>query len=158
MVSCGGGRQGHHQIDDVARGAELAVLPGRGDFAEHVFPQVALGVVVVERNGVEQVHHPLQQRAWDGEGASRMWCAKTRFRRQAARGLQAAQEGEDLVAEHVEHLSRAMFLKRTSACCRAAALRIHACGDEAHGLGFEAQGFVVFAVWSLSRRAKEQVR
>jgi hypothetical protein len=39
-------RGGHvdHQLDDVARGAELAVLPGAGDLAEHVLVEVALGV------------------------------------------------------------------------------------------------------------------
>jgi hypothetical protein len=33
----------HHQADDVARRAELAVLPGAGDLAQHVFVNVALG-------------------------------------------------------------------------------------------------------------------
>ena len=40
----------HHQPDDVARGTELAVLPRRGDLAEHVFVEVALGVAVLHRH------------------------------------------------------------------------------------------------------------
>jgi hypothetical protein len=40
-----------HQPDDVARRAELAVLPGAGDLAEHVFVEVALGVAVLHRHG-----------------------------------------------------------------------------------------------------------
>ncbi len=34
----------HHQLDDVARGSKLAVLPGSVDISEHVFVEVALGV------------------------------------------------------------------------------------------------------------------
>jgi hypothetical protein len=39
-----------HQPDDVARRAELAVLPGAGDLAEHVLVEVALGVAVLHRH------------------------------------------------------------------------------------------------------------
>ncbi|MNP72629.1 hypothetical protein D3C76_1692190 [compost metagenome] len=48
----------HHlddQLDDMARGAELAVLPGAGDLAEHVFVEVTLGVAILHRNSVEHV-------------------------------------------------------------------------------------------------------
>ena len=51
-----GGGHVHHQADDVARAAELAVLPGAGDFAEHVFVEVALGIAVGHVDGVELVH------------------------------------------------------------------------------------------------------
>ena len=51
-----GGGHVHHQADDVARAAELAVLPGAGDFPEHVFVEVALGVAVGHVDGVELVH------------------------------------------------------------------------------------------------------
>ena len=47
----------HHQLDDVARGAELAVLPGGGDLAEHVFVEVALGVAVGHVDAVELIDH-----------------------------------------------------------------------------------------------------
>jgi hypothetical protein len=46
----------HHQADDVARAAELAVLPGAGDFPQHVFVEVALGVAVGHVDGVELIH------------------------------------------------------------------------------------------------------
>jgi hypothetical protein len=52
-----GGGHVHHQPDDVARGAELAVLPGGGDLAQHVFVEVALGVAVGHVDAVELVHH-----------------------------------------------------------------------------------------------------
>ena len=40
-----------HQADDVARGAELAVDAGRGELAEQVFVEVALGVAGGQRAG-----------------------------------------------------------------------------------------------------------
>ena len=46
----------HHQFDDMARRAELAILPGAGDLAEHVFIQVALGVAVFHRHLLDHVH------------------------------------------------------------------------------------------------------
>ena len=46
----------HHELDDVARGAELAVLSGACNFPEHVFVEVALGVAVGHVDGVKLVH------------------------------------------------------------------------------------------------------
>ena len=53
-------RRGHldHQPDDVARRAELAVLPGGGDLAEHVLVEVALGVAVLHRHVVDAGPRP----------------------------------------------------------------------------------------------------
>ena len=51
-----------HQFDDVARGAELAVLPCAGDFAEHIFIDVALGVAIVHLHRIELVDHLGEQR------------------------------------------------------------------------------------------------
>ena len=50
-------RGGHldHELDDVARGAELSILPSGGDLAEHVFVEVALGVLVCHVDGVELI-------------------------------------------------------------------------------------------------------
>jgi len=45
----------HHQLDDVARGAELPVLPGGVDLAEHVLVEIALGVAVGHVDAVELV-------------------------------------------------------------------------------------------------------
>ena len=50
-----------HELDDVARSAKLAVLPGAGDFAEHVFVEIALGVAVFHRDQIDHVHHLRQQ-------------------------------------------------------------------------------------------------
>ena len=52
------GRRGghvHHQTDDVARRAELTVLSGGGNLAEHVLIEVALGVAVGHVDTVELV-------------------------------------------------------------------------------------------------------
>ena len=71
-MSVGWGRgELHHQPDDVARRAELPVLSGGGDLAEHVFVDVALGVAFLHGHGVEQVHHLGQQR-WSRDGEARV--------------------------------------------------------------------------------------
>ena len=61
-------RRGHldHEPDDVARRAELAVLPGGGDLAEHVLVEVALGVAVLHRHLVDHVHDLREQRPASG--------------------------------------------------------------------------------------------
>ncbi len=51
-----GRRHLDHQADDVARGAELAVLSGGRDLAEHVLVQVALRVPVLHGHVVDHVH------------------------------------------------------------------------------------------------------
>ena len=60
-----------HELDDVARRAELAVLPGAGDLAEHVFVEVALGVAILHRHLVEHVHDFGEQRG-RGDGEARV--------------------------------------------------------------------------------------
>ena len=58
----------HHELDDVARRAELTVLPGRGDLGEHVLVEVALGVAVLHRDLVDEVDDLGKQlRGGDGE-------------------------------------------------------------------------------------------
>ena len=52
-----GGGHVHHQTDDVARRAELAVLSGGGNLAEHVLVEVALGVAVGHVDAIELVDH-----------------------------------------------------------------------------------------------------
>ena len=77
--------------------------PARGDLAEHVLVEVALGVAVLHRDVVEQVHDLGQQRRRrDGEpgvlhvvGVGRVVAA------------QRAQEREDVLADDREHLARA---------------------------------------------------
>ena len=154
----GGGGERHHQLDDVARGAELPVLPGRGDLAEHVFIQVALGVAVVERNAVEQIDH-LAQQVGRGDGEARVAhvAGKGRFGRRAAGGVQAAQEGEDVLAEHLEHLLRPDVLEVRPAHLRVGqAALVAARRVDAHGLGLEAGGLVVFAGLVGIQRAQEK--
>ena len=101
----GGLRRGqlHHQPDDVARRAELAVLPGGGDLAEHVLVEVALGVAVLHRHVVEQVHHLGQQRR-RGDGEARVLHV---VRVGGVVAAQRAQEREDVLADDGVHLGRA---------------------------------------------------
>ena len=47
----------HHQPNDVAGRAELPVLPGGGDLAEHVLVEITLGVAVGHVDVVELVDH-----------------------------------------------------------------------------------------------------
>ena len=85
-----------HQPDDVARRAELAVLPGGGDLAEHVLVEVALGVAVLHRHLVEQVHDLRQQRR-RGDGEARVLHV---VRVGGVVAAERAQEREDVLADH----------------------------------------------------------
>ncbi len=51
----GSGRSWQHHFDDMARGAELAVLPGGGDFAKYVLVQVTLGVAVFHGDAIDHI-------------------------------------------------------------------------------------------------------
>ncbi len=46
-----------HELNDVPRRAELTVLPGRGDLAEHVLVEISLRVALVHRHVVNQIDH-----------------------------------------------------------------------------------------------------
>jgi len=52
----------HHEPDDVARRAELAVLTSAGNLAQHVFVEIALGVPIFHRHFVDHVLYLGQQR------------------------------------------------------------------------------------------------
>ena len=109
MVSSGRRRhQLDHQPDDVARGAELAVLAGGGDLAQHVFVEVALGVAIVHGDLVDQVHNPRQER-WRGDGEARVLHVLGVGRAVAARG---AKERKDVLVHDGEHLGGGRFRKR----------------------------------------------
>ena len=102
-------RRGHldHEPDDVARGAELAVLPGGGDLAEHVFVEVALGVAVLHRHLVDQVHDLGQQRG-RGDGEARVLHV---VRVGGVVAAERAQEGKDVLVDDGEHLGRREVLE-----------------------------------------------
>jgi hypothetical protein len=87
-----------HELDDVARGAELTVLPGAGDLPEHVFVKVALGVAVFHRHTVNHVHDFGQQRG-RGNGEARVLHVVRVGRAVAAH---FAQEREHMFAHHAE--------------------------------------------------------
>jgi hypothetical protein len=97
------GCRGHHldhEPDDVAGGAELAVLTGGGDLAEHVLVEVALGVAIVHRDRVQHLDH-LDEQA--GVAEAEAGIAHVPAVGGALRP-QATQEGEDVLVDHLHHL------------------------------------------------------
>lgn len=56
-----------HQRDDVEGRAELSVLAGAGDLAQHGFIKIALGVAILHRQFVEVDHLHQQRRRGNGE-------------------------------------------------------------------------------------------
>ena len=96
-----------HQCNDVARGAELAVLPGGRNLRQHVFVEVALGVAILHRDFGEKIYYLCQQCGrWDGE-------ART-FHMGGVRGASlghVAQEGKHMLGNDFEHRSRVLVLQ-----------------------------------------------
>ena len=97
----------HHQLDDVARRAELPVLPGGGNLAEHVFVQIALGIAVGHVDVVELVDHVGQHpsRRHHEEGVLHVMGVGGSLIR-ALRLTHRFDEGKHLVAHRLEHLLR----------------------------------------------------
>ena len=106
-----GGGHVHHQLDDVARAAELAVLPGAGDFPEHVFVEVALGVAVGHVDGIELVDD-VGEHAGRGhhEGGVLHVVAVGAAAIAAGRLAEGLDERESVIAHRSEHfLGRGFF-------------------------------------------------
>jgi hypothetical protein len=104
----------HHQLDDVARRAELAVLPGAGDLAEHVLVQVALGVGVGHVDAVELVDHVGQhaRRRHHEDGVLHVVrVGRVALLLGAAVAAQRLDEGEHLVLDRGKHLLRGRVLE-----------------------------------------------
>ena len=96
-----GGGEGHHELDDVARGAKLPVLAGAGDFAEHVLVEIAFGVAVVHGDFVEEVDD-LGEEAGGGDGEAGILHVVGVGGAIAAEG---AEEGEDVFADYGMHFA-----------------------------------------------------
>ena len=97
----------HHELDNVARGPELAVLPGRGDLAEHVLVEIPLGVPVFHGDVVQQVHHLGQER----RGGD---CEAGVLHVMGIGGVvtpQCSEERKDMLPYHREHLRRSEVLE-----------------------------------------------
>ena len=104
-----GDGSGHvrHEADDVPGGAELAVLPRRGNFAQHVLVEVALGVPVVHVDGVELVHHACQHPGGGYEEHGVLHVAAVgagSFAVAAVSSAEVLDEGEDFVPDDPVHL------------------------------------------------------
>ena len=96
-----------HQPDDVPRRAELAVLAGSGDLAEHVLVQVALGVALLHRHLVDHVDD-LREQARRRDREPRV------LHVMRVGGLVAAQrpqERKDVLADDVVHVGRREMLE-----------------------------------------------
>lgn len=152
------GRQLHHQLDDVARRAELAVLAGRRDLAQHVLVEVALGVAVLHRHMVQHVHH-LGQQAGRGDGEARILHVLAVGGAVAATRQQAgAQEGKHTLAHHGEHLGRREVLEaRPAQVVVAATCGVLALGEDAlvHR-ALEQEGLAFFQRVRVIQAADEQ--
>lgn len=95
-------RQLDHQRNDVPRRAELAVLPGGRDLAEHVLVEITLGVPIVHPDSVELLDRLREQRRRrDTETRVLHVLAESR-----ALPAECAQEREDVLVHHREHLAR----------------------------------------------------
>lgn len=97
----------HHQRDDVARCAKLAVLPGARDLREHVFVEIALGVAIVHRQLGDEIDDLDQQRRRRDREARAL-----HMRGVGSAGLgHAAQEREDVLGHDLEHRCRIVVLQ-----------------------------------------------
>jgi len=89
-----------HEADDVAGGAELAILPGGGDLPEHVLVEVALRIAVLHGDLPEEVHD-LREEGGGGDGEAGIPHVAGVGGAIAAEG---AEEGEDVLADDLVHL------------------------------------------------------
>jgi hypothetical protein len=86
---------------------ELPVLPRRGDLAQHVLVDVALGIAVLHGHGVQQVHHLRQQpRRRDGEAG-----VLHVLRVGGVVAAQRAQKRKDVLRDHGVHVRRSEVLE-----------------------------------------------
>ena len=101
----------HHEVDNVARCAELPVCPGAGDLREHVFVEVALGVAVLHRDLGQEVDHLGEQRR-RRNGEARALHVRGVRRAFLAHG---AQEREHVLGNDIEHRRRILILQQRPA-------------------------------------------
>ena len=154
-----GRREFHHQPDDVARGAELAVLPGGGDLGEHVFVDVALGVAVFHRHVVEQVHHLGQQcRRRNGEARALHVVRVGGVAIAELAGEPLTQVRKDVLAHDGVHLRRGEVLEaRPAEVFIESAFRVAARGKDAPlHRPLEAVGFVFLQRVQVVEPAQEE--
>ena len=113
VLGCGVGHL-DHELDDVPRRAELPVLPGGGDLAEHVLVQIALGVAVGHVDGVELIDHVGEhtRRGHHEQGILHMMrVGAGAFGVVVAIGAEGFDEGEDLRLHRLKHLLRRSLLE-----------------------------------------------
>ena len=111
ILRCGGDHF-HHQLDDVSRTAELAVLTGGGDLSKHVLVEVAFGVAVGHVDVVELVDDVGEHaRGGHHEGGILHVVAVGTAAFAAGRLADGLDEGEGVVPDGGKHLLRRGFLE-----------------------------------------------
>lgn len=95
-------RQLDHQRNNVPRRAELPVLPGSRDLAEHVLVDITLGVAIVHPHIVELLHRLSEQRRRRNAEARVLHVLAESRTLPAER----AQEREHVLVNDCEHLAR----------------------------------------------------
>ena len=122
-----------HELDDVARRAELAVLASGGNAREHVLVDVALGVAVVHLDGVETLDRPPEQRRGRDREAGVFHILHVRIARSEVASLgRFPQKGEDRLADNRVHLLVAQVLESRPAIVHVGAAGIvGALGEDA---------------------------
>jgi len=117
-----------HQLNDVARGAELSILPGSGNLREHVFVEIALGVASIHGQRCDQVNH-LDEQCGRGDGEAGILHV---LGVGGAVAAQVSQEGEDIIVNQIVEFACFELLEARSAeVSIATTLFIFSFGEEA---------------------------
>ena len=143
-----------HQLNDVARGAELAVLPGGGYLREHVLVEVALGVAALHGQRGDEIDHLDQQRR-GGDGETGILHVLGVGGAVAAQG---AQEGKDVLADQFVEVASLEILELGPAEIGVGPpLVVFPCREEApfHG-DIEGAGLLLFENLEIVQAAKEE--
>ena len=131
----------------MAGGAELAILPSGGDFAEHVFVEIAFGVAVFHGDFGDEIDDAGEE-GWGGDGEARIAHVLGVVGAVAA---ELAEEGEDLFGDDFGHFAGVALNEEGPA------EMVLAGGKEAAGEGFfESAGFGFFEELEVVEASEEE--
>ncbi len=143
-----------HQLNDVPWSPKLTVLAGGRDLGEQVLIDVALGVAILHGDLVEEVDH-LGEQARRGDREPRILHV---VRVGGAVPPEGAEEGEDVLGHHGEHVGGGEVAEAGPAqVVVGALLRVGALGEDAalHGL-LEPEGLVELEGVEVVEAAEEE--